>query len=108
MLRVDPRARLRLAEIIENLRDRIADTHGNGWLGEMQGLQVSLDAAAGKMTALNRAKRRTGGPVLRHPATKSPQLSANAVASGPTARGRTPPGVRQTLQRASDTSATQC
>ncbi|KZF13754.1 hypothetical protein A2J01_34475 [Rhodococcus sp. EPR-134] len=64
MLRVDPRARPRLAAIIENLRDRIAEARTNGWLGEIQGLQISLDAAAGKMAALNRAERRTVEPVL--------------------------------------------
>lgn len=64
MLRVDPRARARLGEIIENLRDRIAEARANGWLGEIQGLQISLDAAAGKMAALDRAERRAVGPVL--------------------------------------------
>jgi hypothetical protein len=58
MLRVDPRARPRLAAIIENLRHRIDEARVNGWLGEVQGLQLSLDAAAAKMAALNRAERR--------------------------------------------------
>ncbi len=42
MLRVDPRQRHRLAEIIANLGDRITEARANGWLGEVQGLQVSL------------------------------------------------------------------
>jgi hypothetical protein len=63
MLRVDPRARPRLAAIIANLRDRIDEARANGWLGEIQGLQVSLAAAAGKMAALDRAARRRSAPV---------------------------------------------
>lgn len=53
-LRVDPAQRHRLAEIITNLRDRIAEARINGWLGEVEGLQVSLDAAAAKLVSLNR------------------------------------------------------
>lgn len=91
MLRVDPRARARLGEIIENLRDRIAEARANGWRGEIQGLQISLDAAAGKMAALEPAERRAVGPsdpsqgaadsgsvtpLSRHPeATASPTCS---------------------------------
>ena len=64
MLRVDARARPRLATIIANLRDRIAEARVNGWLGEIQGLQISLDAAAGKLAALDRAERARAGQVL--------------------------------------------
>ena len=62
MLRVDPRARPRLAAIIDNLRDRIDEARANGWHGEIQGLQVSLEAAAQKLAALDRTQRR-GAPV---------------------------------------------
>ncbi|MGB3441102.1 MAG: hypothetical protein WBA97_20325 [Actinophytocola sp.] len=48
MLRVSPAQRGRLVEIAHNLTDRIAEAHANGWLGEVQGLQVSLDAARKK------------------------------------------------------------
>jgi hypothetical protein len=57
MLRVDPNQRRRLAEIIANLRVRIAEAHENGWAGEVEGLQVSLDAAKAKMAGLARAER---------------------------------------------------
>jgi hypothetical protein len=57
MLRVDPRQRQRLGEIIVNLRDRIAEARENGWLGEIEGLQVSLDAALVKMTSMTRASQ---------------------------------------------------
>lgn len=54
-LRVDPRQRGRLVEIIANLSDRISEARINGWLGEVQGLHVSLDAAKRKLVALERA-----------------------------------------------------
>jgi site-specific recombinase XerD len=57
MLRVDPRARGRLAEIISNLRDRIDEANANGWRGEAQGLQTSLTAAAVKLAGLDRNLR---------------------------------------------------
>ncbi|MEO3807045.1 hypothetical protein [Nonomuraea sp. B1E8] len=53
VLQVDPRQRPRLLEIIHNLRDRIAEARANGWLGEVEGLQVSLDAAKAKLTRLS-------------------------------------------------------
>ncbi|WP_222123597.1 site-specific integrase [Cellulosimicrobium sp. TH-20] len=60
MLRVDPRARPRLAAIIDNLRDRMDEARMNAWHGEIQGLQISLQAAAGKLAALDRTQRRPG------------------------------------------------
>jgi cytochrome P450 len=45
MLRVDPRQRARLVEIVQSLAERISEARvGGGWLGEVEGLQVSLDA----------------------------------------------------------------
>lgn len=44
MLRLDPHQRPRLA-------DRITEACMNGWLGEVQGLQVSLDAARTKLAS---------------------------------------------------------
>jgi hypothetical protein len=40
----------RLVKIVGNLRERITEARINGWLGEVQGLQVSLDAAHNKLT----------------------------------------------------------
>lgn len=54
MLRVDPAQQHRLAEIAASLADRIDEAKANGWLGEVQGLQVSLDAARSKLAALDR------------------------------------------------------
>jgi hypothetical protein len=55
MLRVDPAQQRRLGEIIVNLRERIAEARENGWLGEVEGLQVSLGHARDKMAAIRRA-----------------------------------------------------
>jgi len=60
ILHVDPRQRSRLVEIVQNLRDRIAEANNNGWLGEVEGLKVSLEAAALKLTAMDRAARQRG------------------------------------------------
>jgi integrase len=56
MLRVDPAQRSRLVEIIHNLNDRIKEARINGWIGEVQGLQSSLDAAAKKLVSLDRLR----------------------------------------------------
>ncbi|MCX5318131.1 hypothetical protein [Streptomyces sp. NBC_00154] len=57
MLRVDPQQRRRLEEIIRNLGDRIKEARVNGWLGEVQGLQISLEAARNKLSSLDRLTR---------------------------------------------------
>lgn len=54
MLRVDPKQRNRLVEIFRSLDERITEARMNDWLGEVQGLQTSLDAAAKKLVALDR------------------------------------------------------
>jgi hypothetical protein len=53
-----PRQKGQLGEIIANLKDRISEARANGWGGEVQGLQVSLDAARAKMAGLVRAEQR--------------------------------------------------
>nr|WP_328744635.1 site-specific integrase [Streptomyces sp. NBC_00285] len=52
VLQIDPRQRGRLIEIIQNLHERIREARGNGWLGEVEGLQASLDAATAKLNSL--------------------------------------------------------
>lgn len=63
VLQTDPQQRPRLVEIIRNLRDRVTEARANGWHGEVEGLQVSLDAAHTKLASLNRA-RQDGRPRL--------------------------------------------
>lgn len=53
-LRLDPGALPRLTRIVRNLQDRVAEARTNGWLGEVQGLQVSLNAAKTKLSSLDR------------------------------------------------------
>jgi len=60
VLRPDPAQRPRLVEIRDNLTDRIAEAEREGWLGEIEGLTVSLTAADEKLAQLDRvAQRRT-------------------------------------------------
>jgi len=76
MLRVSPQQRPRLTEIIHNLRERIAEARMNGWLGEVQGLEVSLEAAKRKLASLDRSierNRRTGPTDLGMPAISTPR-----------------------------------
>ncbi|MEU8635213.1 hypothetical protein AB0C38_23805 [Amycolatopsis sp. NPDC048633] len=55
---LEERSRPRLIEIIANLRDRVEEARMNGWLGEVQGLQVSLDAATRKLVSMDRTRDR--------------------------------------------------
>ena len=52
LLRPDPAQRPRLIEIHDNLLTRIAEAEREGWLGEVEGLQVSLAAARQKLAQL--------------------------------------------------------
>ncbi|MEU7046693.1 site-specific integrase [Streptomyces varsoviensis] len=66
MLRVDPQQRQRLIEIIENLGERLQEAQEKGWLGEVQGLKVSMEAAEAKLAALDRSQRTDlGMPTIR-------------------------------------------
>ena len=74
MLRVSPQQRPRLIEIIHNLRDRIAEARMNGWAGEVQGLEVSLETARRKLGSLDKSierSNRTRPADLGMPATSN-------------------------------------
>jgi hypothetical protein len=43
---------------VANLKDRIQEARINGWLGEVQGLQTSLEAATKKLVSLDRMRER--------------------------------------------------
>jgi hypothetical protein len=47
-----------MEEIRDNLRDRIAEAEREGWFGEVEGLQVSLAGAEGKLAQLDDLARR--------------------------------------------------
>ena len=54
MLWPDPAQRSRLVEIRHNLIARIAEAEHEGWLGEVEGLQISLAGAEDKITQIDR------------------------------------------------------
>lgn len=54
LLRPDPAQRGRLEEIRDNLIARIAEAEREGWLGEVEGLRVSLAGAEGKLAQVDR------------------------------------------------------
>ncbi|WP_405543281.1 hypothetical protein OG590_08005 [Streptomyces goshikiensis] len=55
MLWPDPAQRDRLVEIRDNLLARIAEAECEGWLGEIEGLQVSLAGARDKIAQIGNA-----------------------------------------------------
>ncbi|MFC7645923.1 site-specific integrase [Streptosporangium lutulentum] len=58
LLRVDPAERPRMEEIRDNMIARIAEAEHQGWLGEVERLQVSRAAAEGKLAQLDERARR--------------------------------------------------
>ena len=63
LLRPDPTQRPRLEEIRANLHDRIAEAEREGWLGEIEGLKVSLAGTEDKLAQIDAALRRQGEAV---------------------------------------------
>lgn len=58
LLRADPAQRPRLTGLRDNLRARIGEAEREGWLGEAEGLKVSLAAAQQKLGQLDELARR--------------------------------------------------
>jgi integrase len=54
LLRPDPAQRARLEEIRDNLNDRIAEADREGWLGEVEGLKISLAGTEDKLAQIDR------------------------------------------------------
>jgi hypothetical protein len=71
MLRPDPAQQPRLEEIIASLTERLAEATERGWLGDVDGLQVSLDAARHKLTQMRRTATNLGMPTTRASFTKA-------------------------------------
>jgi hypothetical protein len=57
-LRPSPAQRGRLEEIRDNLQARIAEAIREGWLGEVEGLQVSLAGANDKLHQIDSSLQR--------------------------------------------------
>ena len=53
----DPAQRSRIAEIRDNLTARIAEAEREGWLGEAEGLKISLAGAEDKLAQIDRRTR---------------------------------------------------
>ena len=58
MLWPDPAQEHRLTEIRDNLTARIAEAEREGWLGEMEGLKISLAGAQDKLAQISRRTNR--------------------------------------------------
>lgn len=67
LLRPDPRQEQRLLAIIINLNDRIAEATERRWLGEVDGLKVSLDAAEAKVAQMRRIRSQNATALLPMP-----------------------------------------
>ncbi|WP_405656454.1 hypothetical protein [Streptomyces sp. NBC_00079] len=61
---MDPDERGRLVEIRDNLNARIAEAEREGWLGEVEGLSVSRDAADEKIAQLDARQKKKDSPVF--------------------------------------------
>src|SRR5674476_1010489 len=59
LLRPDPAQRHRLLDIRDNLIARIDEARNEGWLGEVEGLQISLNGARSKLLQLDQLTTRS-------------------------------------------------
>jgi hypothetical protein len=85
LLRPDPAARGRLVQIRDNLIARIAEAEANRWLGEAEGLKVSLAGARAKLAQMDQiAARRSSAVQLGIP-------TFTDAAGRTTTTGRNPP-----------------
>ena len=64
LLRPDPAQLDRLLEITANLKDRIAEAKEQGWLGEVEGLQISLTGAQHKLAQMQQQMADPDEPVV--------------------------------------------
>jgi integrase len=68
LLRPDPGQRSRLTDVCANLLDRIREAEHEGWLGEVEGLNVSLAAARHKIAQIDEMTARPARADLGMPA----------------------------------------
>ncbi|MEV0342557.1 tyrosine-type recombinase/integrase [Nocardia sp. NPDC050713] len=92
VLRVDPAQRGRLEQIRDNLTERIAEAEREGWLGEAEGLRVSLAAASDKLTQLDERARRASTVLLSIPPFREIASTTVTAPAHPLAEGRTGQG----------------
>ena len=77
LLRPDPAQRPRLVEIRDNLHARIAEARQQGWLGEVDGLQISLTGARQKLAQLDQIAAKPTSTHLGMPSF--PQIAGRSV-----------------------------
>src|SRR6266516_3421934 len=63
LLRPDPAQHPRLAQICDNLTARIAEAEAARWIGEAEGLKVSLAGARDKLTQMNQITARRNAAI---------------------------------------------
>ncbi len=86
LLRPSPGQRDRLEEIRANLHDRIAEAEREGWLGEVEGLKVSLAGAEDKLAQITATLQRKADAVqLGMPAF--PDIAGRSSSARPAAKG---------------------
>ena len=81
-----PRPAQPAEEIRGNLHDRIAEAEREGWLGEIEGLKVSLAGTGDKLAQIAASLRRQGQAVqLGMPAF--PDIAGRSVTTPPVPKG---------------------
>ncbi|WP_406191781.1 site-specific integrase [Streptomyces sp. NBC_01017] len=81
LLRPEPTQRNRLAEVHDNLLARINEAQREGWLGEVEGLKVSLAGAQQKLAQVDQIIRQNTAVDLGMPAVPS-HLVGSHITSG--------------------------
>jgi integrase len=64
MLRPDPQQMPRLIEIIDNLQARLSEAHHQGWLGEVEGIEISLTGARQKLDQIKATQTRSANSLV--------------------------------------------
>jgi hypothetical protein len=75
----DPAQRHRIAEIRDNLTARIAEAEREGWLGEIEGLKISLAGASDKLAQIDRRTKSAGPASLGTTIPVGPQQEASIL-----------------------------
>jgi hypothetical protein len=72
----DPAQRHRIAEYRDNLTARIAEAGREGWLGEIEGLKISLAGADDKLAQIDRRSQSAAAVTLGMPGFPATAVSS--------------------------------
>ena len=75
----DPAQRHRIAEIRDNLTARIAEAEREGWLGEIEGLKISLAGASDKLAQIDRRSQAPAAVTLGMPGFPAAAVSSEEL-----------------------------